>query len=190
MLAPFDDGPREVSLARRTAAGEADAEAELCRLFAPRIRVWGLRHLGNAQLAHDLVQDVLVIVLEALRAGRVEDPERITGFVLGTCRRVVEDRARTERRRRALLERFPSEAPSEPPCAGADVERMLGCLRALSGRARQVVTMTYFEEQAAPDIARSLGTSAGNVRLLRHRALVTLRDCVQGKRARGAGGAR
>jgi len=67
----------------------AEREQELAREFAPRIRLYGLRHLGTEDQARELVQEVLMIVIEALRAGRVQQPELIDRFVLGTCRNVV-----------------------------------------------------------------------------------------------------
>ncbi|HEX6766731.1 MAG TPA: hypothetical protein VF103_14655, partial [Polyangiaceae bacterium] len=66
-----------------------EAEAELCRRFGPRIRLYGLRHLGSEDRARDLVQTVLLAVLVAAREGRVEDPERVDRFMLGTCRNVA-----------------------------------------------------------------------------------------------------
>jgi RNA polymerase sigma-70 factor (ECF subfamily) len=49
----------DAALARRIAAapGEArDEEEELARRFAPRIRLYGLRHLRDRDAANDLVQ--------------------------------------------------------------------------------------------------------------------------------------
>jgi DNA-directed RNA polymerase specialized sigma24 family protein len=86
--------------ARGSDAGAA--ETELCRRFATRIRLYGLRHLRDSDRARDLVQAVLVGVLVAAREGRVSDPERVDRFVLGTCRNVAvrmrETDARTEPR--------------------------------------------------------------------------------------------
>src|SRR5215470_4393750 len=71
------------------ADGAGAAEAELCRRFAPRIRLYGLRHLRDEDRARDLVQAVLLVVLEAARAGRIADPERVDRFMLGTSRNVA-----------------------------------------------------------------------------------------------------
>jgi len=61
---PEDEG----SLARRIADGPApDAERELAVRFGGRIRVDGIRHLRSEERARDLVQEVLAIVLDALR---------------------------------------------------------------------------------------------------------------------------
>ncbi len=66
-----------------TPAGEAnDAEAELYRRFAPRVRLFGLRHLRNEAAAQDLVQQVFLVSLERLRAGEVRNPEAIGSVLL------------------------------------------------------------------------------------------------------------
>src|SRR5262245_46108492 len=80
-------------LAQRIAAprGDAAAEAELCRRFAPRIRLYGLRHLRSAAGAADLVQDVLLMTLQKLRAGALRDSGKLASFILGTCRQRVID---------------------------------------------------------------------------------------------------
>ena len=89
-----DDG----ALARRILAAapgrDAAAESELCRRFAPRIRLYGLRHLRSEAAAADLIQDVLIMTLQKLRAGEVREPERLASFILGTCRQRVIDARR------------------------------------------------------------------------------------------------
>src|SRR4026207_1183499 len=78
----------DAELARRIAAAararDGAGEAELCRRFAPRIRFYGLRHLRNEAAAADLVQDVLLMILQKLRAREVREPERLPPFLLGT----------------------------------------------------------------------------------------------------------
>jgi len=67
-------------LALRVATGSADAgaaETELYGRLAPRVRLYGLRHLRDPASADDLVQDVLMLTLERLRAGRVREPDRL-----------------------------------------------------------------------------------------------------------------
>src|SRR6187551_3775066 len=89
----------DAQLARRAATGsDRAAEAELCRRFGPRIRLYGLRHLRDEDRARDLVQTVLLAVLQAARAGRITDPERVDRFMLGTCRNVALRMRDAERR--------------------------------------------------------------------------------------------
>ena len=54
----------DAQVARRVASGDdREAEADLCRRMAPRIRLYGLRHLRDAQATEDLVQQVLITTL-------------------------------------------------------------------------------------------------------------------------------
>ena len=184
-LAALDDG----ALARRIAeAGDAldsAAETELYRRLAPRVRLYGLRHLREPHAAADLVQQVLLMTLERLRAGKVREPERIASFVLGTCRMTVLEWRRGSRRREALLEEWGGgeEAYEAPEPLALDAERLAACLRSLSERERSVVVLTFFSDSPAEQVGVELGVAAGNVRVIRHRALGRLRSCM------GLGGA-
>lgn len=159
-----------------------EQELELARQFAPRIRLYGLRHLGNEDQARELVQEVLVIVIEALRAGRVEQPELIDRFMLGTCRNVVSGWRRGERRKRTATTLVAAAETHAEPRQSAETPRLLGCLAALSARDRTVLVMSYYEERSAEEIAELLALSPGNVRVLRHRALARIRDCLEARR--------
>src|SRR6185436_2761559 len=81
-------------------------EETLCRELVPRVRAFALRRTRDAALAADVAQEVTMIVIEALREGRVEDPSRLAAFALGVARNVVTSAQRGERRRSALLEQF------------------------------------------------------------------------------------
>jgi RNA polymerase sigma-70 factor (ECF subfamily) len=73
----------DAELAGQIGSGGPAAEAELFRRMAPRIRLYGLRHLRDADAANDSTQQVLVKTLEVLRAGRLREPEKLISFVLG-----------------------------------------------------------------------------------------------------------
>jgi len=171
-------------LARRVQARDAEAEAEVCRRFAPRIRRYGLRHLRDAGAADDLVQEVLALTLTRLREGRVEDPDKLGSYVLGCCRLVSRNTLRTGQRRRALLDAYAAEiATATEPTRGGQVPRLAACLGGLSERERTVITLTYYVERTAPEIADELGLSHANVRVIRHRALARLLACMNAKEA-------
>jgi RNA polymerase sigma-70 factor (ECF subfamily) len=154
-------------------------ETALCRQFAPRIRLYGLRHLRNEDDAADLVQEVLLVLLEAVRAGKLREPQRVASFVLGTCRLVVLDRRRRERRRVGLLDRFGEVlAPEAAGGPTTDVDRLRDCLQALSPRERSVVVLSFYDERAADEIGARLGMTAGHVRVVRHRAVQRLQECM------------
>jgi RNA polymerase sigma-70 factor (ECF subfamily) len=177
----------DAELARRIAAGRpgaaAEAETELARRFAPRIRLFGLRRLRDPAAAEDLVQEVLVTTLEALRAGRVHEPERLASFILGTCRMTVVNQRRGTQRQARLLAQFARDLepePDRPGGASLDRDRLADCLAKLPARDRTVVALTFYAESSAEAIAAELETSAGHVRVLRHRALARLHDCLEG----------
>jgi len=174
------------ALARRIAVGvpgSTDAEeAELYRRFAPRVRLYGRRHLRNDSAADDLAQDVLLLTIERLRAGEVRRPEEIGSFILGTSRMMAHSEHRVARRREALAARFIDPVVETAPISvtAFDAPRVVPCLRALAERDRLVVLLTFYADREAPRIAADLGVSPGAVRAIRHRAMARLRDCVLG----------
>ncbi len=132
--------PTDADVARMVAAGGADAaasEAELCQRFLNRARFYGLKHLRfDVTAAEDLAQQVMVIVLEALRAGRVEDLERIDRFMLGTCRNVAHSMRRREKRVAETERRLSAESARAvtPPWELVVTRRVEECFAQLPPR--------------------------------------------------------
>jgi RNA polymerase sigma-70 factor (ECF subfamily) len=170
----------DTDLARQIGRGNRAAEAELFRRVAPRIRLYGLRHLRDQHAADDLVQQVLIATLKALRAGRLRESDKLTSFVLGTCRMMVLDLRRDRQRKERLLEQFGVDllAPVPARAPSLDREQLTRCLQTLKERERAVIVMTFYDEQTSVDLARFLGASEANVRVIRHRAIHQLRDCM------------
>jgi RNA polymerase sigma-70 factor (ECF subfamily) len=179
------DTDDDAALARRiidcAPARDAGAEAEICRRLGPRIRLYGLKHLRNEAAAADLMQDVLVMVLQKLRAGAVRDPEQVASFVLGTARQRVIDGRRGGRRRIKILEAFPIDLTptDEDAPEPLDTKRLGRCLSALPERERTVLVLTFYGDRSADAVAAELGVSSGNVRVIRHRGLDRLRGCME-----------
>jgi RNA polymerase sigma-70 factor (ECF subfamily) len=164
---------------------EDEGERAICHKYANRIRAYGLRHLRDGEAAQDLVQLVLLAVLEARRAGRIEDPSRFEAYVFGTCRNTAMDMRRGEVRRRSLAERATAGLPEvyEPEWPQVDRARLEHCMRELEPRDRAVVLATFVEDRDADEIGHSMQLTPGNVRVIRHRALARLQSCVQGSDA-------
>jgi RNA polymerase sigma-70 factor, ECF subfamily len=175
----MDVGVTDADLVDLIAAGHREAEAEVCRRMAPRIRLYGLRHLRSAAAADDLVQQVLLKMIEALRAGRLRESDKLAPFVLGTCRVTVLDLRRSAHRQEQLLAQFGGIlVPDQPPMPSLDGNRLARCVQRLNERERSVVVMTFYDEQTAAETAGFLGMSEVNVRVIRHRAMKQLRECM------------
>jgi RNA polymerase sigma-70 factor (ECF subfamily) len=143
------DGDLARTIAGRAAGADA-AETELYRRFAPRVRLYGLRHLRDEDAARDLMQQVLLLAIEKLREGAVRDTDMIGSFILGATRML------------AII----------------DEQQLEGCLAGLAERERTVVLLTFYAERPSRDIAQTLGLREGNVRVIRSRAIERLRACL------------
>ena len=164
-------------------ARDISAEGALYRLLAPRVRLYGLKHLRDEQAAADLVQDVLLMALERLRRREVREPERIASFVLGACRQTVIDQKRGRQRRQQLLDIYSDNLPQADaaPAPALDTDRLQHCLQLLPERERTVLVMTFFDDSSADEVARATGITAGNARVVRHRGIERLRRCLEGQ---------
>jgi RNA polymerase sigma-70 factor, ECF subfamily len=162
--------------------GQRPAEAELCRRLAPAVKAFARRRLRGAEAIEEFTQDALLLMVEALREGRVEQPERLGGFVLGICRNLAHDRARQRDRRRALWEQYGAALGSlalEPEQRDTyDIAHLEDCLSQLSKRSRDLVRLGYVEALPHDEVAATLGISPANARVMRHRTLASLRECM------------
>lgn len=180
---PGDEAPADAALARRIADGDRSAESALCARLLPRIRVWAKLRTRSDASAADLAQEVMLTVLEKLRANAIDDLGRLSGYVAGVCRLTHVAWLRGERRRATLLEVHgftlsPEYWPTEPTL---DRQRLADCFEKLSQRGRALLAMSLFGDQTSEDIAQELASTASAVRVMRHRALADLHRCVEGE---------
>lgn len=176
-------GLDDAELARRiAAAGERLApaeEAELCRRYGRRLVAFGRRRLGSEDRGRDLAQDALLLTIEKLRSGGVREPERIGAFILGVARTLAGGRRTRESRLEPIdsadRELVGSSVAPPDPIART---RITGCIEELPEKQKAVVLLTFYAEQSSPVIAASLGLSSENVRVIRHRGVARLRDCL------------
>jgi RNA polymerase sigma-70 factor (ECF subfamily) len=180
---PMAPALADADLAQLIAAGgdlAKRAEAELYTRFARRIELYGLKYLGDRASAEDLVQKVMLRVLQALRAGRVENPASVASFVLGTCRNVTWDSRRAGQRQREIERHASMLTPILEPSllTEFDVARLFSCISGLPEREAMVIRMSFLEDRSADEIGQRLELTPGNVRVIRHRALAKLAVCM------------
>jgi RNA polymerase sigma-70 factor (ECF subfamily) len=73
--------------------------------------------------------------------------------------------------------------PDPAPLPNPDRARLVDCLARLSERERTVLVMSFHDDLPAETLARELGLTPANVRVIRHRGLERLRACVTGESA-------
>jgi hypothetical protein len=76
-------------LVQAIAAGDRHAEQAFVDRYLLPVRAMLLARSRNPDLALDLRQDVMIEALCALRAGRLNDPEKLTQFVIGIARNLL-----------------------------------------------------------------------------------------------------
>jgi RNA polymerase sigma factor (sigma-70 family) len=119
--------------------------------------LYGLRHLRSASAADDLVQQILLKMLEALRAGRLRLRDKLAPFVLGICRMTVLHLRRSARRQERLLAEFGADlVPDQQLMPRLDRDQLTRCVRTLNERERTIVVLMFYDEQtAAPHVRRN-----------------------------------
>jgi RNA polymerase sigma-70 factor (ECF subfamily) len=140
-----------------------------------------LRALGDPDAAEEAVQETMVRALDALRDGRLSDPEKLGAFVRGIARHVIADTHRA-RRRSAPLQAVPerelgtsSDDPLTTLITAEEHHRVRLALTQLSAGDRQILHLSFFEGLTPAAIAERLGEPALRVRKRKSRALDRLR---------------
>jgi len=186
-MAPSADvvAPTPVAaLVQRATAGDRAAESAICARFQGAIRAFARRREPTQDAVNEFTQEVLLRLIEALRAGAVREPEALAGYVLGICRTLVAGAARQRQRREELLALYGADLkPLELPIEGPSlypVAKLEDCVSQLTPRAKGVVMLGYVLMKSHAEIADELGLTPASARVLRHRTLLALRDCMAG----------
>ena len=163
------------------------SESELAERFWERIRIFAARRLRDLAAAEDVAQETLRRVVDAMRAGRVENLDALPGFVFQTARHICLQRDRSAMREMRALSRWAEpDTPTEPDALVALIteERCEAVRRALEGldhADRALLRVFYFEGLDTADIAERMGVSTGAVRVRKHRALVRLSELLNSR---------
>lgn len=174
-------------LARRIAAGDASAEAELVQRYSRGI-LYLLRRLGAPpELADDLHQETFRIVLERLRSRGLDDPAGLAAFLRGTARNLVTAERRKAARRKTdpdegKLERVVNPTPSQLSSVLLDeeaetVRRLIGELP--TDRDRQLLLRFYVAEEDKEDICTDLGLDSTHFNRVLFRARQRFKELLE-----------
>ncbi|GEM_PF-6088110 len=160
-----------VTLARRILAGDSIAEAEVLHHFTPRIFALLCARVRDREAARDLLHDVLIALLRALREGQLREPEKLTAFTLGIARNIAHSYIRTGIRKREVP--LASESVRSPLDLLEDEERrrhISQALDQLDSADRQILRMTLVDGHKPGVISKILGMSSDVVRQRKTRA--------------------
>ena len=98
---------------------------------------------------------------------------------------VVRDWWKALTRQENLLQEYARGLPIMEEFATPEIdnERLTNCLHRLLERERSVLVMTFYAEKATHEVATQLGLTTENVRVIRHRALGRVRECMTAERS-------
>jgi len=165
------------------------------RTFALRylkpVRAMLLARTRNADVAADLVQDVMIEALCGLRRGQLREPAKLTGFVIAIARNVVNSHFRGQSRRPEQL-----ELPDNLPDLERGSERVeeqerealaLLAISSLGATDKCILQMTLIDGLKPGAIAQRLRLDADVVRQRKLRATRRVIDFVRSRSQNSSG---
>lgn len=151
-----------------------------------------VHYVKDVERARDLVQETFVRVFTA--RDRFDATRSFRPWILCIARNLclnelkrrrtvhmesLEEYASSAREGSGELMRSPADNPDQQLMDGERRRAIEQALESLSGDAREIVVLRFFERMAARDIAEIIGSTEGAVRTRLHRILKTLRDKCQ-----------
>lgn len=139
--------------------------------------------VGDPQASEDLVSEVFIRVLEALKRGMAwrTTPE---AWIFGIARNVVADHYRQQSRRTEVALDESLATPTEHDLVGRLLsieqhEALAQAIALLTEEQRDVILMRFMEGLSIRDVAEALNKTSGAVKGLQHRALRALSEAMQ-----------
>lgn len=178
MLAPVSSP--DLLLARRAAAGQAEAWDEILGLYAQRIYNLAYQFVGSAEEAEDMTQEIFLKLYQSLRQYRGDVP--LSGWALRLSRNLCIDHYRRSRRERRslkvseeVLEFLP--ATDDPQAEAQSREQLRAVHSALEEMPEdlaEVVVLRDLQGWSLEETAAYLEVPTGTVKSRLHRARLDL----------------
>jgi RNA polymerase sigma-70 factor (ECF subfamily) len=167
--------------------GDQAGEEILYRNLVNGARLFLQRRLAT-QDVEDRVHDIFLVVVQAIRRGEIEHPERLMGFVRTVLYRSLSWEARSGiRQRQAAVETDPaglmsgSASPEEQAIDRQKLALMNKVLRDMSKSDFEVLSRFYLREQSPKRVCEDMGLTQVQFQLLKSRAKARLADLVRRK---------
>jgi RNA polymerase sigma-70 factor (ECF subfamily) len=154
------------------AASYEEALREIVRVISPFVRA----RVGDT-LADDVVQETLITVH---RARHTYDPSRPFGpWLMAITHSRLVDLVRRQRRR-SRLETALGEEPGTKAVPGPTLPDLVLALNDLPPAQRRVIRMLKVDGMSVREVAKALGLSVANVKVMAHRGYKVLRRRLAG----------
>lgn len=168
----------------RAAAGDEIATSEIVRIVHPLVRQYCSTRLGRPGdlqvTADDVAQEICIATIKAIP--RYQDQGKsFLAFVYGiSANKVADARRRSQLHPLRTIEEMPertceASGPEELALAGEQRVYIRKLMDVLSPKHQEVLVMRIVMGFSAAQTADALGTSAGVIRVMQHRALTKLR---------------
>jgi RNA polymerase sigma-70 factor (ECF subfamily) len=161
-------------LALAIASGDKEAEQSFVLRYLPKVRAMLLARTRNPELAADLQQDVMIEAICALRRGQLHEAEKLSAFVLGIARNLLNSHFQGAVRQPVWLE-FPDNIPdlTAPIDSIAEEQKQTLARRAIASldlMDQSILQLTLVEGLKPGVIAQRLRLSPDVVRQRKVRA--------------------
>lgn len=164
----------ELELVARIRAGDRLAEDELVASYRRGLLLIATARTRDREAARDLTQEILMAVLMALRKGKLRDAEKLSAFVQGTARNLINNYLR-EKARRLECDLDAADGPAKDPVKElelADEQRLIRReLEGFSPVDRQILLLSLVDGHSLLEVAQRLGLSHDAVRARRSRMI-------------------
>ena len=164
----------QVALVQRIRAQDRSAEDELVKTYQRGVFAIAVARTRDRDAARDLTQEILIAVLKALRDGHVREASKLSAFIQGTARNVINSYLRT-RARRSECELASVDIAGVDPVEeheSAERQRLIQReLRAFSVTDQQILLLSLVDGHSLSEVAHRLNLSHDVVRARKSRML-------------------
>ncbi len=178
-----------IELVSKIKGRDKDAETRLYKKYKDRLRYFTRRKIvqitgtPDAELAEDVCQDAWVAVLENLRGGYLEKPEKLPSYIYQILSNKAIDSIKIRQREKSLddLEKSGIHplAPHDSQIPPKHKERFARVWRELRPKEKRILYLKYIHAWGHNQIAQILGISEENSRKLLQRAKARVRKKFQ-----------
>ncbi len=176
-----------IALTQDIRAGDKNAESLLVQRYRNGLLFFLARQCGDEALAEDIAHDTFVTVIQRLRGDGIEQPEKLSGFILSTAKNLLLAQFRKNKRRRTetdtqQVERVLSEDPSQEESltrvhTAEIVREVLADLP--NPRDRELLVRFYLDEEDKSTICQTLELSSLHFNRVIHRARNRMKEAIR-----------